>query len=674
MDEHEPSPKPPCGQPTDSAAHPFDFLNGDAIRTHSEELEDMDAKDLDPEERQAIYSRVFAMSLAEHGLRSPDYYRDKSQCISFDETAWPAEIALYKAQMLRRGYIEPEELTRRLNKLKPSDNFTLRKYRHRQMEWEKSPIPRTPYVVPPPRAEWCDDQVFYISRMRRRLGERLMLKYGDDACDYWDKICHIDLTPLPDLYLLKHIGHSASGTLFPRYLVKGLHELRERANKRGSKYYDQEYEKAKVKRSDAIQRWQDENPDSVLAKDTLSIYRTWPAELMAQLSALDQEAMRCGSRRYMADLLETEKEMQKLVSFWRDCGLITGIRTPLSPQWPDPKAKLRGLHWPDYLKQRREAIHKEFGFSVEGTRKETIEFARWKEAVLNTDCDPLTSEMPLSDSLLNELDIAWQGYENFLDREDVEDEMIAKIGQWRKSKLANPSSDRTHLSHLNSGIGAEEMTDKTRSDAPHQESSSHEIEKTTANQECIIQRVAQPPSIATVKIYRSIPGLSRSDSMALEEAAHFLQERSRKGRRPRNPRARLTADDTTWSGRLRPKRGPENVSRQQVRRQRKPSERPQGVVKHGGRGQLRLKSPMAESTTWKPLSSNIPSPQYPVDVVPLQTVPRSTKMKEIRKAQTPLSKPQGVRKLRKPKCNPSISHGLQQDKRAHELFTPSYPT
>ncbi|KAL9030609.1 MAG: hypothetical protein Q9196_001290 [Gyalolechia fulgens] len=622
MDEHEPSPKPPCGQPTDSAAHPFDFLNGDAIRTHSEELEDMDAKDLDPEERQAIYSRVFAMSLAEHGLRSPDYYRDKSQCISFDETAWPAEIALYKAQMLRRGYIEPEELTRRLNKLKPSDNFTLRKYRHRQMEWESHQ-----YREPP--------------TLYRRLGPS---------------------------------GHSASGTLFPRYLVKGLHELRERANKRGSKYYDQEYEKAKVKRSDAIQRWQDENPDSVLAKDTLLIYRTWPAELMAQLSALDQEAMRCGSRRYMADSLETEKEMQKLVSFWRDCGLITGIRTPLSPQWPDPKAKLRGLHWPDYLMQRREAIHKEFGFSDEGTRKETIEFARWKEAVLNTDCDPLTSEMPLSDSLLNELDIAWQGYENFLDQEDVEDEMIAKIGQWRKSKLANPSSDRTHLSHLNSGTGAEEMTDKTRSDAPHQESSSHEIERTTANQECIIQRVAQPPSIATVKIYRSIPGLSRSDSMALEEAAHFLQERSRKGRRPRNPRARLTADDTTWSGRLRPKRGPENVSRQQVRRQRKPSERPQGVVKHGGRAQLRLKSPMAESTTWKPLSSNIPSPQYPVDVVPLQTVPRSTKMKEVRKAQTPLSKPQGVRKLRKPKCNPSISHGLQQDKRAHELFTPSYPT
>ncbi|KAL9126384.1 MAG: hypothetical protein Q9217_004561 [Psora testacea] len=565
-------------------ANPSEFLAGDAARSIlSEELINMDSNKLTAEERQEIYLSAFAINLADEGLRSPDYYRDKSQCISFHEDAWPAEIGIYKAQMLRRGYIEPEELIKRLNKLKPSDNFTLRRYIHRQMKWDKSPIPATPYVVEPPEPCWFNDQRFDISSLRRRLGSRAVEAHYTNAYAHWDKICDVDLTPLPDLHLLKHINHSASGTLFPRYLVKGLHALRERANERGTTYYRQEYEEAKVKRRDVIQRWGNENPDSILANDPLSIYRTWPAELIAQLDAVDQEAIRCGSRRYMADLLETEKEMQKLVSFWRECGSITGTRTPPSPQWPDPKAKLRGLHWPQYLCERRDAIDKEFGYSKEGKKKGTIEMARWKEAVLNTDCDPFTSEMPLSDSLLKELDIAWQGYVDFIDDEDVEDDMIARIGHWRKFKSTNPSSDPPHPSQLKPGIGAQGMINKTASDAPYQGSSSHECEGITAEQGEIIRRVAQSPPITVVKMHKPIPRLSRSDSKALEEATHFLQARSRKGRRARNPRTRLTADDTTWSGRLRPKPGSKSVLRKQVKPQRKPAGRPQGVVKHSGR-------------------------------------------------------------------------------------------
>lgn len=258
---------------------------------------------------------AFAWSLAVKGLRSPNYYRDKSPCISFHEDAWPAEIGIYKAKILKWGYIEPEELIRRFSELKPSDNFTLRKYRHRKMEWDNSPTPQTPIAVRPHEADWFLNQLYSLLPLQRKLGHAAIECYRRKMQSYWDRLCDIKLTPLPRLELLEHISHSASGTVFPRYLVKGLYELRNDANNRGDQYYDEEYEKVKTQRSEVIQRWEDEHPDSVLANDPLSIYRTWPAELMAQLNALDQEAMRCGSRRYIADLLKTETEMRKLVSF-----------------------------------------------------------------------------------------------------------------------------------------------------------------------------------------------------------------------------------------------------------------------------------------------------------------------------------------------------------------------
>ncbi len=87
------------------------------------------------------------------------------------------------------------------------------------------------------------------------------------------------------------MGRSPSGTTFPRHLVKGLHELRNLANERGRRYYDEEYEKAKVQRREIIHRWQDDNPASVLEHDPISIYRTWPSALMDSLDALDQRVI-----------------------------------------------------------------------------------------------------------------------------------------------------------------------------------------------------------------------------------------------------------------------------------------------------------------------------------------------------------------------------------------------
>lgn len=62
-----------------------------------------------------------------------------------------------------------------------------------------------------------------------------------------------------------------------------------------------------------------------------------------------------------------------------------------------------------------------------------IEITRWKEALMNSASEPSASDTPFSQSLLDELDIVWQDYNN-LDPEAIEDEMIMKIVRWRESK------------------------------------------------------------------------------------------------------------------------------------------------------------------------------------------------------------------------------------------------
>lgn len=396
---------------------------------------DYDGSYLTPEQRKAILMRYFAMHLKDNGLRSPRYYEDKSQCLSIAETAWPGAVGYVKADRLKRGYIEPEDLIERLRKLKPSDNFELRKHGHAPMEWEKSPVYEKAYTIDIPQPDWLLLQRGGVGDSRRQLGNRWTEHIINQINERWDEVARdIEQTPTPDLHLLRDMGHSPGGTVFPRYLVKGLMSLREEADEKGGKYYDEEYKVAEVKKEVAIDRWRERNPDMILADDPVSLYRTWPADLMDKLDEIDREAIRCGRRRYIALLRGTEKEMQELVTFWRDCGLITGQRTPHSPQWPDPKAKVRGLEMPPYLKDRLDAIETEFGrLTDKGKRLTLIEISRWKEAILNSETEPTPSDTPLPQLLLNELDVVWQG-RDWLELEETEDSMITRISQWRKSE------------------------------------------------------------------------------------------------------------------------------------------------------------------------------------------------------------------------------------------------
>lgn len=129
---------------------------------------------------------------------------------------------------------------------------------------------------------------------------------------------------------------------------------------------------------------------------------------MNQLDAADKVGIQHGCERYMADLQETEIKMQLLVTFWRDCGLVTGQRTPPSPEWPDPKAKLCGLDRPQYLRDRLQAMSIEYEQIQDRDKYEKsqfIEITRWKEAILNANSEPSASDTAFPQSLMDELSI-----------------------------------------------------------------------------------------------------------------------------------------------------------------------------------------------------------------------------------------------------------------------------
>jgi len=202
----------------------FDPINGsrydDSVPVHDKSTE-LDHMGRTVAKRHALFMTGFTNILKHEGLRSPGYYHDKSQCISFQDFS-PAEMGIIKAERLKWGYVEPKELAKRLRQLKPSHNFTLQKHRPPQMLWDKSPIPATPRISDVPDADWFFWQDVGIRALKRRLGDSLTKTYLDEAQKYWDRVCDIEIAPVPHIYLLTHINHSPSGTLFPRYLVKAL--------------------------------------------------------------------------------------------------------------------------------------------------------------------------------------------------------------------------------------------------------------------------------------------------------------------------------------------------------------------------------------------------------------------------------------------------------------------
>jgi hypothetical protein len=591
---------------------------------------DYDSSRLTLEQRRALFKKYFALHLKLNDLRSPRYYEDKSQCISVAETAWPGIVGQLKVDRLKQGYIEAEDLIERLRQLKPSNNFELRKYHHPRMEWKSpTPLQEEGFEISPPDPELVMDQLYAVTEMGKRLGRRWADQHRQEIRDRWATFkSGVELTPLPDLHLLRDMGRSPGGTLFPWYLVKGLMALREDSDDTASKSYGEEEDRAKEKREEAINGWRESNPDSMLADDPLSMYRTWPADLIAELDEIDREALRCGRRKYVAILRETEKKMQALVAFWRDCGLITGQRAPPPSWWQDPKAKAKHLSRPPYLIERLDAINTEFGYLTDMAKKlRMIETSRWMESIFNGDFEP-PSSTALPQSLLDELDIVWRD-RDWLNGDDTEDEMIARIRRWRKSDHQRCLEEGLRTSpQFGSDIGPEE---------PAQNASSSAMEPEE-----------------TLQVRGKLSGSPCRPRVMVEDRAIWH------GRLRSRANLMMAEDQRIWQGRLRPRRGAIGASRKKLHPVQKPTGKPKGIVKQYGRKASEQKrhtrtkdQATITSTTQKASMSHLPGTNSHFNEALLRSTPASVvgarRTKNAR--QQPPSKastvrPEGVRKTR----------------------------
>ena len=606
---------------------------------------DYDGSVLTSEQRRALFEKYWAIHCELFDLRSPQYYEGKSQCLSVSETAWPGAVAMLKAEKLRQGYIEPEDLIARLSTLKPSDNFELRKFRHPPMSWKSpTPLEEEGFEKLPPDPDWLVEQLCAVTHMEKRLGRQLTGQYRQQIEDRWAVVkSGAELTPLPDLPLLRDMGRNPGGTLYPWYLVKGLMTLRNHANDQGTRVYNEEYDIAMVKRDEAICRWKERNPDSILADDPLSIYRTWPANLMDDLNEIDREAVRHGRRKYMVLLRKAEEKMQALIAFWRGCGLITGQRTPPSSWWQDPKTKIRRLPRPQYLNKELDAIKTAFGYSTDqGKKLRMIETSRWIESMINGNSCPTAADTPLPPSLLDELDIVWRD-RDWLDHDDTEDEMIATIRRWRDSEDQQCSKKRLRTSpQLSPDIASEELIHIAKS--PLHSRPMNLLPDSASDSVIAAEEMRQPPET----LFRGAHPRPRTKSAIPEDQA-IRRSRLR-------PRTRIV-EPTTWRERLRPRsdlvtaiRDRSKIARTQTRKQngivkrrRSPKKERRVGTESQATTSITQEADLSHETSTLHRSSESSSQAIPDNVT------NSERTKNVRRQsryQVSTAQPQGIRKAR----------------------------
>ncbi|KAL9124599.1 MAG: hypothetical protein Q9217_006082 [Psora testacea] len=545
------------------------------------EASDYDGSVLTAEQWRFHFDGNFASNLQTFGLRSPQYYRDKSQCLSVADTAWPGAVALLKADRLRRGYIEPEELIERLHKLKPSDNFELRENGHRGYYL---------WTAPPELYEEGEDRrapyPWHLVEERWGLYSRETIPYRPlwELHDRWERaICGVQ-SPVPDLHLLKDMGRSPGGTLFPWYLVEGLMALREDANHKGSNWYIEEYVIAVGKRKEAIYRWKEKHPDSVLSQYRASDCRTWPVDLVDELDEIDRESVRCGRRKYIAHLRETEKKMQTLVAFWRDCRAVTGQRVQPRSWWDDaPILRVKRLTRPQYLKERLDAIGEEFGYrSEEGEKLGMLETVFWMDSVINS--EPAASDTTFPQSLLDELNTIWQHLwrDGKHSTDDIEDEMLAAIRRWRESQ---------HQPQLKEGVPT----------SPHLGADTGQGE--------LFEQAGSPGCSRKETLSRS----SGPSSILMPEEMRQLQEKlSQRSCRRSRRKSTIGEGQVIWQDRLRSRCSVVGASRERPKAAERSTGKPNGIVKRYSKKEPKKQGPTVTKATKSAVRADMSSLQKAV--------------------------------------------------------------
>lgn len=182
-------------------------------------------------------------------------------------------------------------------------------------------------------------------------------------------------------------------------------QIRKCADSEGKKAHATEYDNAAVTREEVINKWCEEHPDTTLANDGPSRYLSWPDDLKEELKQIDQAAIRRGRQKYIALLEAADKQIQMLVSFYKDCGLINGRGSPPLSYWEIPKLRFKRSATPQYIQDKLDAIKKEYdSFEDLSEKQRTIGTALWLEASIYGESEPTGSDTPLPPSLLERLE------------------------------------------------------------------------------------------------------------------------------------------------------------------------------------------------------------------------------------------------------------------------------
>lgn len=110
-------------------------------------------------------------------------------------------------------------------------------------------------------------------RLSNRLGGHRAKPFFAWVKEHWKKIeLSLNRAPLSDLHLLKKNRSSPNDTIFPQYLVQGLHSLREGVENKVQSIYDKKVTKADKKRKATVLDWEERHPDINLNHDLTCIY------------------------------------------------------------------------------------------------------------------------------------------------------------------------------------------------------------------------------------------------------------------------------------------------------------------------------------------------------------------------------------------------------------------
>jgi hypothetical protein len=269
---------------------------------------------------------------------------------------------------------------------------------------------------------------------------------------------------------------------------------------------------------------------------------------------------------------------------------------------------------------------------------------------------------------MDDLDIIWQDYD-FLEPEETEDEMIARISRWRKSKHEQRLEEGLHASpQLDLPADPEDLVQKAKS-------------LVCSRQEDLLQESALGSVVSPGETQQLRETLSRrSYHRPRESRSKTTMTESRtiwSGRLRSRTKATKAEDQTNWCGRLRSRHSTIGTFVVKPKAAAKPTDKPKGIIKQYDRKALKTTwHPPTKGYMTKSMKQKADGTRYHFDEVPAHATPasiaKSKGTKNVRRQSACTVQPQGVQKAYNSKRQ-SGAFKKKEPKHTQELLHPLTP-